>query len=117
MPDKHLNAPALSAARQEPEGEKSWTVYMLRCGDGTLYTGATCDLPRRLAAHQRGRGAKYPRCRLPVVLVYREAAENQSAALRREAAIKRLRRTEKLALIGAASSGDSHPAQGLQLPP
>ncbi len=117
MPDKHLNAPALSAARQEPEGEKSWTVYMLRCGDGTLYTGATCDLPRRLAAHQRGRGAKYTRCRLPVVLVYREAAENQSAALRREAAIKRLRRTEKLALIGAASSGDSHPAQGLQLPP
>ena len=42
MPDKYLNAPALSAARQEPEGEKSWTVYMLRCGDGTLYTGATC---------------------------------------------------------------------------
>ena len=77
----------------------AWTVYMLRCGDGTLYTGATCDLPRRLTAHQSGRGAKYTRSRLPVALAYQEAAADKSAALRREAAIKRLTRQEKLALI------------------
>ena len=79
----------------------AWTVYMLRCGDGTLYTGATCDLPRRLKAHQSGRGAKYTRSRLPVALAYQEEAEDKSAALRREAAIKRLSRQEKLALIEA----------------
>ena len=77
----------------------AWTVYMLRCGDGTLYTGATCDLPRRLAAHQRGRGAKYTRSRLPVALAYWEEVPDKSAALRREAAIKRLSRREKLALV------------------
>ena len=49
-----------------------WTVYILRCGDGTLYTGCTNDLPRRLAAHRSGRGAKYTRSRLPVESVYRE---------------------------------------------
>ena len=77
----------------------AWTVYMLRCGDGTLYTGATCDLPRRLAAHQRGRGAKYTRSRLPVALAYWEEVPDKSAALRREAAIKRLSRREKLTLV------------------
>ena len=82
----------------------SWTVYILRCGDGSLYTGCTNDLPRRLAAHQSGKGAKYTRSRPPVTLAYQEAVEDKSAALRREIAIKRLRRTEKLALIekGAA---------------
>ena len=77
----------------------AWMVYMLRCGDGTLYTGATNDLPRRLKAHQSGQGAKYTRSRLPVALAYQEEAEDKSAALRREAAIKRLTRQEKLALI------------------
>ena len=77
-----------------------WTVYILRCGDGTLYTGCTNDLPRRLAAHRSGRGAKYTRSRLPVEPVYREEAADKSAALRREAAIKRLDRRKKLALIG-----------------
>ena len=74
-----------------------WTVYILRCGDGTLYTGCTNDLPRRLEAHQSGRGAKYTRSRLPVELVYREGVADKSAALRREAAIKRLERRKKLA--------------------
>lgn len=77
-----------------------WSVYILRCGDGSLYTGATCDLSRRLASHQRGKGAKYTRSRLPVALAYQEAAADKSAALRREFAIKRLSRREKLALIG-----------------
>ena len=69
-----------------------YLVYILRCGDGTLYTGCTNDLPRRLQAHQSGRGAKYTRSRLPVELVYQEAVPDRSAALRREAAIKRLDR-------------------------
>ena len=79
-----------------------YLVYILRCGDGTLYTGSTNDLPRRLRAHQAGRGAKYTRSRLPVELVYQEPAADRSAALRREAAIKALTRGEKLALIASA---------------
>lgn len=71
---------------------------MLRCSDGTLYTGASADVARRLAAHNAGRGAKYTRARRPCVLVYQEQAADKSAALRREAAIKRLSRQEKLAL-------------------
>lgn len=77
----------------------AWIVYMLRCGDGSLYTGCTNNLSRRLEAHQRGRGAKYTRSRLPVALAYREEAPDRSAALRREAAIKHLTRRQKLALI------------------
>lgn len=76
-----------------------WTVYILCCGDGTLYTGCTNDLPRRLEAHQKGKGAKYTRSRPPVELVYQEEVPDKSAALRREIAIKRLSRREKLALI------------------
>lgn len=77
-----------------------WFVYMLRCGDGSLYTGCTNDLSRRLKAHQTGRGAKYTRSHPPVALVYQEAVPDRSAALRREAAIKRLTRRQKLDLIG-----------------
>ena len=80
-----------------------YLVYILRCGDGTLYTGCTNDLPRRLRAHQAGRGAKYTRSRLPVELVYQEAAPDRSAALRREAAIKRLDRGAQLALIAGGA--------------
>ena len=82
-----------------------YLVYILRCGDGTLYTGCTNDLPRRLQAHQSGRGAKYTRSRLPVELVYQEAVPDRSAALSREAAIKRLVRRRKLALIAAFRPG------------
>jgi putative endonuclease len=78
---------------------------MLRCGDGTLYTGATNDLERRLATHGRGKGAAYTRARLPVTLVWSEPAEDRSAALRREAALKRLSRGEKLLLICPRRSG------------
>ena len=77
-----------------------WYVYLLRCRDGTLYTGCTDDVARRLAAHQSGRGAKYTRSRLPVALVYQEPCQDRSAALRRERAIKQLSRAQKLALIG-----------------
>lgn len=80
----------------------TYWVYILRCADGTLYTGCTNDLSRRLAAHNAGKGAKYTRSRRPVELVYREEVPDKSAALRREAAIKRLSRQEKLALIQSA---------------
>lgn len=76
-----------------------WYVYMLSCNDGTLYTGVTTDLPRRVAEHNEGaRGAKYTRTRRPVSLVYSERHPSRSAACAREAQVKRLSRTEKLAL-------------------
>ena len=78
-------------------------VYVLRCGDSTLYTGSTNDPARRLAAHQSGKGAKYTRSHLPVELVYLEELDDKSSALRREATIKKMSRTEKLALIRTAS--------------
>ena len=74
-------------------------VYLLRCVDGTLYTGCTNDLRRRLAVHNAGKGAKYTRSRLPVSLVYWESLPDKSSALRRESAIKRLSRAQKLSLI------------------
>lgn len=77
----------------------TYWVYILRCADGTLYTGCTNELSRRLAAHNAGKGAKYTRSRRPVELVYREEVPDKSAALRREAAIKGLSRGEKLVLI------------------
>ena len=77
----------------------SWWVYLLRCGDGTLYTGITDDLDRRLAAHNAGKGAKYTRCRLPVTMVYREEVPDKSAALQREWAVKQMKRSEKLDMI------------------
>ena len=78
-----------------------YEVYILSCADGTLYTGIARDAERRLQVHNSGRGAKYTRSRLPVLLVYRETQPDKSAALRREAEIKRLSRTEKLRLIAA----------------
>lgn len=81
----------------------AWFVYILRCGDGSLYTGCTDDVQRRLAIHRSGKGAKYTRSRLPLELVYQEPAADRSAALRREAAIKKLRRQEKLRLIEQAT--------------
>lgn len=79
--------------------EKVWTVYILECADGTLYTGITDDLPRRLKAHEDGKGAKYTRGRGPLKLRYRENVPDKSTALKRECAIKRLRRGEKMALL------------------
>ena len=76
----------------------SWYVYMLRCGDGTLYTGITDDVPKRLAAHRAGKGAKYTRGRGPLELAYTEELPDKSAALKREIEIKKLSRPEKLAL-------------------
>ena len=74
-------------------------VYMLRCKDGSLYTGWTNDLEHRLAMHSSGRGAKYTRGRGPLELVYSEELPDKEAALRRECAIKKLRREQKRALL------------------
>lgn len=84
---------------------RGWQVYLLRCRDGTLYAGATNDLAARVARHEAGKGARYTRSRLPVELVWTARARGRSAALRREAALKRLSRAEKLALAGLVRPG------------
>ena len=84
--------------------ERQMGVYMLLCGGGTLYTGWTNDLERRLSAHMSGRGCKYTASHQPVQLVYFEPQPSRSAALRREAAIKRLPRAQKQALIFGPSN-------------
>lgn len=76
-------------------------VYMLRCGDGSLYTGWTNDLEHRLAMHRAGKGARYTRGRGPLELVYYEQLPTKEAALQREYRLKQLSRKEKLALIEA----------------
>jgi len=73
--------------------------YIVECADGTFYTGWTTDLERRVAAHNAGRGSRYTRLRRPVALVYFEHLPSRSEAMRREAAIKRMRRSAKLALM------------------
>ena len=79
--------------------EQIWNVYMLCCGDGSLYTGISTDVQRRLAEHRSGKGAKYTRSRGPLELVYSEECPDKSTALRRELEIKALSRAEKLKLI------------------
>lgn len=83
-------------------GAMTWWVYLLRCGDGTLYCGIALDVEARLAQHGEGKGAKYTRGRGPLELVYREACATKGEALRREREIKRMRREGKtrLAAIG-----------------
>ena len=88
-----------------------WFVYILKCADGSLYTGITRDLDARIKTHNDGTGAKYTRGRLPVKLVYSEVAENLSSASQREHAIKQLPRQSKLALF---SSFQPHTPQSCQ---
>ena len=76
-----------------------WYLYILRCGDETLYTGITTDVSRRLEAHRQGRGAKYTRGRGPLALVYQEKCGTHSQALKRELEVKALSRMEKEQLI------------------
>lgn len=78
-----------------------WRIYMVLCADGTLYTGITTDIERRLAQHNgiKKGGARYTRCRRPVELVWAERCDDRSGASRREYQVKRLSRQEKLTLI------------------
>ena len=91
-----------------------WCVYMLRCRDGSLYTGIARDPARRLDEHNgaSGRGARYTRARRPVALVYWEPAPDRSAAARREAEIKRMARPAKERLIRSAPGGGRNPTRG-----
>lgn len=77
-----------------------WYLYILRCGDGSLYTGITTDVEKRLEAHRTGKGAKYTRGRTPLELVYRESCGSHSDALKRELAVKKLTRDQKERMIG-----------------
>ena len=81
-----------------------WTVYMLRCADGSLYTGIAKDVVARVATHNAGRGAKYTKARRPVAMIWSETAACRSTASKREYAIKQLRRSEKLALSRSATN-------------
>lgn len=85
-------------------------VYILQCQDGTLYTGITTDIQKRLATHNSGKGAKYTRSRLPVTLLYQEPQPDKSAALKRELAIKKLTRAQKLRLI-TTQNIEKHPLE------
>lgn len=86
------------------EREGKWYLYILRCRDGTLYTGITTDVEKRFAAHCAGKGAKYTRGRGPLALCYSEACGNHSHALKREREIKALTRVEKENMIAAAKN-------------
>lgn len=79
--------------------DETWVVYILRCGDGTLYTGVAKNVQARLKMHQSGKGAKYTRGRGPLVLVYEEECPDKGTALKRELEIKRLSREEKTKII------------------
>lgn len=76
-----------------------YSVYILRCADGTLYTGITTDIDRRIKQHQSGNGSKYVKTRRPVKLVHMEDAPDRSSALKRELQIKAMSRPQKLAMI------------------
>jgi len=82
----------------------AYWVYILKCSDGSLYTGYTSDLSRRLKAHLSGKASKYTRSRLPVTLAHAEKAVNRRSALKREARIKKLTRGEKLSLCRAQTT-------------
>jgi putative endonuclease len=106
---------ALAFSGRRPVGyheAMNWQVYIIRCSDGSLYTGITLDVERRLSQHGSNAGAKYFRGRRPEAVVYLEGGHSRSTASRREAQIKQLRRAEKLRLIGSDSNevGGMHSA-------
>lgn len=87
-----------------------WFLYILECNDGTLYTGITTDLARRLQQHNAGIAARYTRARLPVAMVYSEKCEDRSHASKREIEVKRLSRREKSELTLKSNNTNSHRA-------
>lgn len=92
------------SVKKETISTKQPCVYILECGDGSLYTGWTNDIKGRIAAHSSGKGCKYTRARLPVRLIYVELLNTKSDALKREAAIKQMSRKQKLKLIDDPAS-------------
>jgi len=92
-----MKVPASGPTPTEPEG--TWFLYLIRCKDGSLYTGITTDVDRRFAEHQSGKGAKYLRGKTPLTLVFQQKIGSRSAALKAEASIKKLSKVEKEAII------------------
>jgi predicted GIY-YIG superfamily endonuclease len=90
----------IRAIREAPDADRSWSVYMVRCGDSSLYTGVAKGVEKRVAKHNSGRGAAYTRTRRPVRLLYREDGLTRSEALVREAGIKSLPKPKKENLVG-----------------
>ena len=95
------------------ESPKTQYVYILRCADGTFYTGWTTDLTARVATHNAGKGAKYTRSRLPVKMVYKEEYDTKEEAMSREWHLKQLTRAQKEALIAGAKE-TSLPAKSIE---
>ena len=93
-------------------GRKDWTVYILRCGDGSLYTGIAKDVQARVKQHSEGRGATYTRTRLPVELLYQQEGLTHSKALIREAQIKAMPRSKKEQIILSDRTERITPAGG-----
>ena len=94
-----------------PEAAATWSLYILRCRDGSFYTGVTTDIDRRFREHEEGRASRFTRTRRPVVLVYREKCGSRSLALSRECAVKSMGRRGKEDLVagGPASSRSKRP--------
>ena len=84
---------------QPDRKQKQWYFYLARCSDGSLYSGITVDLEKRMEVHNEGKGARYTRSRRPVVMVYSERLPDQSSALKREAEVRKWSRSRKEALI------------------
>jgi putative endonuclease len=102
-------AQPVKRAKKKPLPKPAWFLYILECGDGTLYTGVTTDITRRVREHQEGKGARYTRTHAPVLLVHEEPCGTRSQALSRECAVKALPRPKKRELIGG-SSGKAMPS-------
>lgn len=85
----------------------AWSVYIVECADGSLYTGIALRLSQRIEQHNRGTGARYTRSRLPVTLVYHESCPDKSSALKRELAIKALPRAQKCLLVQSQGNNAS----------
>jgi len=92
-----MKVPASDPTPTEPE--VTWLLYLIRCKDGTLYTGITTDVDRRFAEHQSGKGAKYLRGKAPLTLVFQQKIGSRSAALKAEASIKKLSKADKETII------------------
>jgi putative endonuclease len=88
------------------QSNKMWFVYLVRCRDGSIYTGITDDIEKRLRKHNEGKGAKYTASRRPVMLVYSESYPDRGSASRREAKLKSWRKHQKEALLKAGNTSD-----------
>ena len=103
------DTPCGTVAAWNHGADGGWVVYLLRCRDRSLYCGITNDLPKRLKAHAAGKASRYTRSRLPVEVVYTESQPSKSTALKREAAIKKLRRRDKERLLAASQPAGRRP--------